>query len=86
LIFNYEEENEHSVSSDKTIEIIGEFVPVDVNVRDVGMEPAYDYAQRVGIWRVLNILKKHRAKATFLLPPSSGRQQICSKKNRRLWS
>ena len=65
LVFNYEEGGEHSVQTDGTIETIGEFGPVDTNVRDVGMESVYEYGQRVGIWRVLAMLRKYGTKATF---------------------
>lgn len=47
------------------VERIGEFGPVDIKIRDVGMESAYDYGQRVAIWRILDLLRKHKVKATF---------------------
>lgn len=65
LVFNYEEGSEHSVETDCMIESIGEFGPVDIKVRDVGMESVYEYGQRVGIWRILDLLKKYRVRATF---------------------
>jgi peptidoglycan/xylan/chitin deacetylase (PgdA/CDA1 family) len=65
LVFNYEEGSEHSVVTDDTVETIGEFGSVDIKVRDVGMESVYEYGQRVGIWRILNLLEKYDAKATF---------------------
>lgn len=65
LVFNYEEGSEHSVVTDDTVETIGEFGPVDTKIRDVGMESVYEYGQRVGIWRILNLLRRHNAKATF---------------------
>ena len=65
LVFNYEEGSEHSVATDDTVETIGEFGPVDVKIRDVGMESVYEYGQRVGIWRILDILGKYNARATF---------------------
>ncbi len=65
LVFNYEEGSEHSFARDKTIENIGEFAPVDMNVRDMGMESVYEYGQRVGIWRILNFLRENKIKATF---------------------
>ncbi len=65
LVFNYEEGSEHSFARDKMIENIGEFAPVDMNVRDMGMESVYEYGQRVGIWRILNFLRENKIKATF---------------------
>ncbi len=65
VVFNYEEGSEHSVPVDGTVEQIGEFGPVDVETRDVGMESVYEYGQRVGIWRILGLLKKYGVKATF---------------------
>ncbi|AKA48336.1 hypothetical protein IX51_03660 [uncultured archaeon] len=65
LVFNYEEGGEHSYPVDGVVESIGEFGPVDMGTRDVGMETVYEYGQRVGIWRILNLLKKKKVKATF---------------------
>ncbi len=65
LIFNYEEGAEHSVATDGIVENVGEFSPVDVKVRDMGMESVYEYAQRVGIWRILKELHRRGLKATF---------------------
>ena len=65
IVFNYEEGSEHSVTTDGMVETIGEFGPVDMDIRDVGMESTYDYGQRVGIWRILNLLRKYKVKATF---------------------
>lgn len=65
LVFNYEEGAEHSVSTDGVVESIGEFAPVDVRVRDMGMESVYEYAQRAGIWRILAELRRRNVRATF---------------------
>ncbi len=65
IVFNYEEGSEHSVTTDGMVEGIGEFGPVDIDIRDVGMESVYDYGQRVGIWRILNLLRRYKVKATF---------------------
>ncbi len=65
LVFNYEEGGEHSYPEDGIVESIGEFGPVDIGTRDVGMETVYEYGQRVGIWRILNLLRKKGVKATF---------------------
>ncbi len=65
IVVNYEEGSEHSYSVDKTIEGVGEFLPVDIPIRDPGNESSYEYGPRVAIWRVLNTFKKYNAKATF---------------------
>lgn len=65
LVFNYEEGGEHSFPVDGVVESIGEFGPVDIDARDVGMESVYEYGQRAGIWRILNLLRKKGVKATF---------------------
>ena len=65
IVVNLEEGSEHSASTDGIVEPIGEFLPVDSKLRDVGNESAYEYGLRVGIWRILETLRKHEAKATF---------------------
>lgn len=65
IVVNYEEGAEHSYAEDKIVESVGEFGPVDMNVRDVGMESVYEYAQRVGIWRLLDLFKRKKINVTF---------------------
>jgi len=65
IVVNYEDGTEHSYPVDKIVETVGEFGPVDMNVRDVGMESVYEYAQRVGIWRLLDLFKKEKIHITF---------------------
>jgi allantoinase len=65
IVVNYEEGSEHSVATDGMVEGIGEFLPVDIKVRDVGNESVYEYGPRVGIWRILSTFKKFEARATF---------------------
>lgn len=65
FVFNYEEGAEHSITTDGIVESVGEFAPVDIKVRDIGMESVYEYAQRVGIWRILDLLKKNSIRSTF---------------------
>jgi allantoinase len=65
LVVNFEEGSEHSVATDGKVESIGEFLPVDIKVRDMGNESSYEYGSRVGVWRVLNTFKKFEVKATF---------------------
>lgn len=65
IVVNYEEGGEHSLATDGIVESIGEFGPVDTQARDVGMESVYEYAQRVGIWRILKLFREKKIKATF---------------------
>jgi peptidoglycan/xylan/chitin deacetylase (PgdA/CDA1 family) len=65
IVVNFEEGSEHSVATDGLVEGVGEFLPVDIKVRDVGNESSYEYGPRVGIWRILSTLKKFEARATF---------------------
>jgi peptidoglycan/xylan/chitin deacetylase (PgdA/CDA1 family) len=65
VVVNYEEGSEHSHATDGIVEGVGEFLPVDIPVRDVGNESSYEYGPRVAIWRVLETLKKYGVKATF---------------------
>jgi peptidoglycan/xylan/chitin deacetylase (PgdA/CDA1 family) len=65
FVFNYEEGAEHSILTDGMLESIGEFAPVDIKVRDMGMESVYEYGQRVGIWRILDLLKRNGIRSTF---------------------
>ena len=65
LVVNFEEGSEHSVATDGMVEGVGEFLPVDIPVRDIGNESSYEYGTRVGIWRILNTFKKYEVRATF---------------------
>jgi len=65
VVVNYEEGTEHSVETDGIIEGVGEFPPVDIPIRDVGNESAYEYGPRVGIWRLLETFRKYDFRATF---------------------
>jgi allantoinase len=65
VVVNFEEGSEHSVATDGVVEGVGEFLPVDVKVRDVGNESSYEYGSRVGVWRLLNTFKKFDVRATF---------------------
>ncbi len=57
IVINYEEGSEHSRLVDGMVEGIGEFLPVDRPVRDVGNESAYEYGARAAIWRVLDTFR-----------------------------
>ncbi|MEL9999595.1 MAG: polysaccharide deacetylase family protein [Thermoplasmata archaeon] len=65
IVVNYEEGAEHSYPLDGIVETVGEFGAVDIKTRDVGMESVYEYGQRVGIWRLLDLFKKEKIKVTF---------------------
>jgi peptidoglycan/xylan/chitin deacetylase (PgdA/CDA1 family) len=65
IVINYEEGSEHSYPVDRTVEGVGEFLPVGIQARDVGNESAYEYGSRIAIWRVLDTFAKYRVKATF---------------------
>lgn len=65
IVVNYEEGAEHSYPVDGIVESIGEFGPVDLKTRDVGMESVYEYGQRVAIWRMLNLFRRESVKVTF---------------------
>jgi peptidoglycan/xylan/chitin deacetylase (PgdA/CDA1 family) len=65
IVVNFEEGSEHSVPVDGIVEGIGEFLPVDTRIRDVGNESAYEYGPRVGIWRILDAFRNFGVKATF---------------------
>lgn len=65
FVVNYEEGGEHSYPVDGIVETVGEFGAPDIKTRDVGMESVYEYAQRVGIWRMLELLRAKKIRATF---------------------
>ncbi|HEU12726.1 MAG TPA: allantoinase, partial [Euryarchaeota archaeon] len=65
IVVNYEEGAEHSYPMDGIVESIGEFGPVDIKARDVGMESVYEYGQRVAIWRILDLFRRENIKVTF---------------------
>jgi peptidoglycan/xylan/chitin deacetylase (PgdA/CDA1 family) len=65
IVVNYEEGSEHSHSVDRIVEGVGEFLPVERPVRDLGNESAYEYGPRVAVWRMLGALAKFDTRATF---------------------
>lgn len=65
IVVNYEEGSEHSQPVDRMVEGVGEFLPVDRPVRDVGNESAYEYGPRVAVWRILDTFRKFGVRATF---------------------
>ena len=65
LVVNYEEGSEHSVATDGIVEGVGEFLPVDIPIRDIGNESSYGYGPRVAIWRLLDAFEQYRVRVTF---------------------
>jgi peptidoglycan/xylan/chitin deacetylase (PgdA/CDA1 family) len=66
LVVNFEEGAEMSVEKgDKMPEQFGDFPPIDVSVRDLGLESVFEYASRVGIWRMLDLFDQYDVKTTF---------------------
>ncbi len=65
IVVNFEEGSEHSNATDGIVEGIGEFLPVDRPLRDVGNESSYEYGSRVAIWRILETFRRYGVSATF---------------------
>jgi peptidoglycan/xylan/chitin deacetylase (PgdA/CDA1 family) len=67
IVVNFEEGSEQSVTDgDGAAETIGELpYPMPPGIADLANESVYEYGLRVGIWRVLDVLARHRAPATF---------------------
>jgi len=69
IVVNFEEGSEQSVTDgDPQAEGLGEVqYPMPPGIPDLANESIYEYGMRVGIWRVLKVLAKHEAKATFFM-------------------
>jgi peptidoglycan/xylan/chitin deacetylase (PgdA/CDA1 family) len=67
LVVNYEEGAERSpVEGDPRAEERSEIPrPATVQGRDLAVESYYEYGSRVAIWRVLDLLDRHKMPATF---------------------
>ena len=67
FVVNYEEGSEQSIlDGDIQHESNGEVPsPVPPNQRDLFNESFFEYGSRVGVWRLLDILDRYEAKATF---------------------
>lgn len=66
LVVNFEDGAENSVEKgDALPEQFGDFAPIDLPVRDLGLESVFEYGSRVGIWRMLDLFDKHGIKVTF---------------------
>jgi peptidoglycan/xylan/chitin deacetylase (PgdA/CDA1 family) len=69
IVVNFEEGSERSVTDgDDQAETIGEIPYVmPPGTPDLANESVYEYGMRVGIWRVLEVLARHQAPATFFI-------------------
>lgn len=67
IALNFEEGAESSIEAgDPAGEAIGEVTTViRPGVRDIGQEQLFAYGMRAGLWRILDALERHDAKATF---------------------
>jgi peptidoglycan/xylan/chitin deacetylase (PgdA/CDA1 family) len=66
IVVNYEEGAEMSVEKgDPGPEQFGDFPPVDLAVRDLGLESVFEYASRIGVWRMLDLFDRYDVKTTF---------------------
>jgi len=66
LVVNFEEGAENTVlHGDKMPEQLGEFPAIDLPKRDLGLESVFEYASRVGIWRMLDLFDRLEVKVTF---------------------
>jgi len=68
LVLNYEEGSERSFAmGDPDQEALTEWGSYQFpgSVRNLAMESMYEYGSRVGVWRILDVLKRHSVLATF---------------------
>ena len=67
LVVNYEEGAEYStLDGDTHHETNGEVPsPVPPQDRDLNNESFFEYGSRVGVWRLLDMFKRHGVKSTF---------------------
>jgi peptidoglycan/xylan/chitin deacetylase (PgdA/CDA1 family) len=67
VVVNFEEGAEQQVGDgDAMSERLGEVISVvEPGVRDMGQEQIFAYGMRVGLWRFLDALDRHRTPATF---------------------
>ncbi|MCC6531094.1 MAG: polysaccharide deacetylase family protein [Burkholderiales bacterium] len=68
VTINYEEGAEYSLlDGDPRREATGDMTsPIPLDQRDLINESFFEYGSRVGVWRLLDLLDKHRIKCTFL--------------------
>lgn len=68
VVVNYEEGSERSFAmGDPDQETITEWgsYPLPAGVRNLAMESMYEYGSRVGIWRILQLLRNYEITSTF---------------------
>lgn len=68
LVVNYEEGSERSLplgdTDQETLTEWGSY-PFPSHIRNLAMESMYEYGSRVGVWRILDVLKRNAVRATF---------------------
>ena len=69
IVVNFEEGAESSIEAgDAAGEHIGEIQTIiRPGVRDLGQEQLFAYGMRVGVWRMLDALRQHDVRSTFLM-------------------
>jgi len=68
LVVNYEEGSERSFAmGDAEQESLTEWgaYPFPAGIRNLAMESMHEYGSRVGVWRVLDVLRRQEVKSTF---------------------
>jgi peptidoglycan/xylan/chitin deacetylase (PgdA/CDA1 family)/quercetin dioxygenase-like cupin family protein len=68
LVVNYEEGSERSFAmGDPDQEALTEWgsYPFPSDTRNLAMESMYEYGSRIGVWRVLDVMRRHQVKSTF---------------------
>jgi len=68
LVVNYEEGSERSIpmgdTDQETLTEWGSY-PFPSTRRNLAMESMYEYGSRVGVWRILDVFRRHSVKSTF---------------------
>ncbi len=69
VVVNFEEGAELSLEAgDSAAERIGEVSTIiPPGVRDIGQEQQFAYGMRAGVWRMMEVLERHRIKSTFMM-------------------
>jgi peptidoglycan/xylan/chitin deacetylase (PgdA/CDA1 family) len=68
VVLNFEEGAEYSLEAgDAQAERIGEVTTIiPPGVRDIGQEQQFAYGMRAGVWRMLEVLERHRVPTTVM--------------------
>ena len=68
LVLNYEEASEHSIddgdAADETVGELGNFSTTSPRGRNPTVASFFEYGSRVGVWRLLDILRRNQVHAT----------------------